>query len=502
MAEKILNTRILMKVDTLENWGKSTLKLKNGELAFATVAATAGTGLTEPVVMVKIGTAEEKTFAELPWAFHAKASDVLSACKSEEALKTFINGVIADAGIASNDAMEALAGRVTTLEGYVGGKSVATQISEAIEGLDLANTYAAKDHDHEIADVTGLADAIADAKKAGTDANSALEAYKTTNDAAVQKVASDLAAEVTRADTAEKANAKAVSDLAAKVGTVEDGKTVVGMIAEAQEAATYDDTEVKADIATLKGYVTEPVSTTVDTAIEGLDLANTYEAKGAAADVQSDLDSYKETNDAAVQANTNAIAKLNGDADTEGSVDYKVAQEVAKILNDNDASDIDTLEEIAAWIKNDTAGVADLNARVAANATAITNEETRAKAAEEANAAAAAAAKSAADAAQADADALEKLVGTTSVADQISAAVSPVSEKVTVLEGKAHEHANKDVLDGVSAEKVAAWDAKVDAVTAAADSGLKAERTGNSVAIAIDESVTFVFDCGGAEVSA
>ena len=53
----------------------------------------------------------------------------------------------------------------------------------------------------------------------------------------------------------------------------------------------------------------------------------------------------------------NAVNTLNGDDKTEGSVDYKVALEVAKILNDNDASDIDTLEEIAAWIKNDTAGV-------------------------------------------------------------------------------------------------------------------------------------------------
>ena len=126
---KTLKTRIALKIDTLENWGNSSIKLMPGEVAFATVAAGAGTGLTEPVIMAKIGTDEEKTFAELPWAFHAKASDVLAACKSEEGLRTFVNGVIADAGIASSDAMEALAGRVTTAEGAI------TTLDAAVEAI-------------------------------------------------------------------------------------------------------------------------------------------------------------------------------------------------------------------------------------------------------------------------------------------------------------------------------------------------------------------------------
>ena len=230
MAEKILNTRILMKIDTLENWGNSTLKLKEGELAFATVAASAGTGLSEPVVMVKIGTAEEKTFSELPWAFHAKASDVLESAKSEEALTTFINGVIANSGLATDGAMQDLADRVEAAEGDIevlNGDastegSVAKAIADAIAALNLADTYAAKvhgheidevngladalaglqakgdyaaeEHTHEIDEVNGLADAIADAKKAGTDANAALEAYKGTNDVAVKANADAIAA--------------------------------------------------------------------------------------------------------------------------------------------------------------------------------------------------------------------------------------------------------------------------------------------------------------------
>ena len=213
--EKILNTRVLLKTDTLENWNNSTLALKKGEIAIATVAATAGTGLTEPVVMIKIGEDGVKTFNELPWNFYAKASDVIAACKSESTLTDFVNNVIAGAGIATDEALATLTGRVTTAEGdidaleaLVGNTAVDTQITNAISAAigeggsvtekiaaeiqkldvednavagkyvsavseadgkitvtradlpDYTNVYAAKEHVHAIADVTGLQDAL------------------------------------------------------------------------------------------------------------------------------------------------------------------------------------------------------------------------------------------------------------------------------------------------------------------------------------------------------
>lgn len=123
-----------------------------------------------------------------------------------------------------------------------------------------------------------------------------------------------------------------------------------------------------------------------------------------------------------VEANTTAIGTindkldvLNADDQTEGSIDNKVATEVAKIVADADEK-YDTLKEIADFILSDTTGaakmandIADLQkaigeegsvaeqikaavdaeaetARAAeeANATAISDEETRAKEAEEA----------------------------------------------------------------------------------------------------------------------
>lgn len=372
MAEKILQTRILNKVDTLENWNSSSLALKKGEIAIATVAASAGTGLTEPVVMIKIGEDGVKTFKDLPWNFYAKASDVLSACKSESALTAFVNSVIAGAGVATDEAMTALAGRVTTaeneidaLQGLVGENSVATQIQNAIDALKLADTYAAKSHNHLKADitdfahthamteVTGLADAIADAKQAGTDANTALEAYKVTNDAAVKKNADAIAA-INNADTGILAKAKTYADtkdaaiaaakkagddaqadvdaLEAKVGTVPADKTVVQMISDAQTAATYDDTALKGRVSAnetaigaLQGLVGDKkVSEQINTAIADLNLAATYEAKGAAATVKTEL--------------------VGKDADTDASATIAGAKKYADKLDAAMDTRVDALE--------------------------------------------------------------------------------------------------------------------------------------------------------------
>ena len=60
-----------------------------------------------------------------------------------------------------------------------------------------------------------------------------------------------------------------------------------------------------------------------------------------------------------IKGNTDAIAVLNGDADTTGSVANTAVQaaaaKVAEVVANADA-DFDTLKEIADWILNDTTG--------------------------------------------------------------------------------------------------------------------------------------------------
>lgn len=126
-----------------------------------------------------------------------------------EALATKINGKadkadsLAGYGITDAYTKTEIDGKVSTIEGSIGANTsaIAAINNETTGILAQAKTYA-----------DGKDTAIADAKKAGTDAQTAVNA------------------------------------LSDKVGTVTDGKTVVEMIAEAQSAATYDDTAIKADI--------------------------------------------------------------------------------------------------------------------------------------------------------------------------------------------------------------------------------------------------------------
>lgn len=365
-TEKILNTRILNKIDTLENWNNSTLKIKQGEICIATVAANAGIGLEEPVCMMKIGQAEEKTFAELPWSFYAKAADVISAAKSESALTTFINNVINNAGIATSEALTALTARVTTAEGdidaletKVGDKAVATQISDAIAALKLADTYEAK----------------GEAVKVQT----ALNEYKTSNDAAIagiktgdvindfKSVETELGKKQAVGDYATKTEAQGYADakddaiaaakkagtdaqssvntLSAKVGTVPESKTVVQMISDAQTAATYDDTTVKADINTNKEGIaalnTLVGDTAVATQISTAVTAAKTELKGGTSDTDASATiagakKYADKLDTAMDARVDALEASIGEG---GSVSAQITAEINKLDKADEAVD-------------------------------------------------------------------------------------------------------------------------------------------------------------------
>jgi hypothetical protein len=79
MAEKTLNTRVLLKHDTLANWNNaSSITLKKGEVAITTVETKQtnanGAIVTVPVTLMKVGDGEKK-FSALPWV-SALAADV------------------------------------------------------------------------------------------------------------------------------------------------------------------------------------------------------------------------------------------------------------------------------------------------------------------------------------------------------------------------------------------------------------------------------------------
>ena len=213
MAEKILNTRIQLKYDTYANWTTKNPILKKGEVAIATIeTGTTQTvdSVTPPQVLIKVGDGSSN-YSALPFA-SALAADVYSWAKASSkpsynaneitGLADFISGEIQDTDtqyqIVVGDTNSTT--KVTTYKLQSKAKdssqwtdvstfdlhtdeSINKLISEAITALDLANTY--------------------DAKGAAADVQSDLNAYKTSNDAAVAAVKStaDAAATKTYVDT-------------------------------------------------------------------------------------------------------------------------------------------------------------------------------------------------------------------------------------------------------------------------------------------------------------
>lgn len=169
-----------------------------------------------------------------------------------------------------------------------------------------------------------------------------------------------------------------VDALEAKVGTVSESKTVVQMIEEAQEAATYDDTEIKSK----------------------------------------------------VQANTDAIGVLNGEATVEGSVKKTVADEIAKVVAGAPES-FDTLKELSDWIATHGQDAAEMNSAIVALQNILDGIG--------------------------DTDSGEKATVVAYVTDAIAALnigdyataaqLTALAGRVTTLEGASHTHANKELLD-------------------------------------------------------
>lgn len=277
----------------------------------------------------------------------------------------------ADSGLSgritvNENAIKAINEELTTLSGGVG--SVGTQINNAITALNLPNTYeakgaaedaydAAKDYADGLAgnyDAAGTAKNFNDAMDTRVKVLEGIDHDKLATDAAAAAVAGviddapakfdtlkEIAAWIAEADTAEDA-----ASLVTRVATLEaidhdayvaadetvltnakayaDGLVMVDGVAkfDAAGAAATAKSEAIADAASkyqVKGdYET---AGTADAAIAALKLADTYEAKGAAADAQAA---------AIAQAKLDAAEALKG---------YYTKGEVDNLLSTNSTGD-------------------------------------------------------------------------------------------------------------------------------------------------------------------
>ena len=301
MAEHILNTRITLKYDTYENWQKSTLVLKAGEVAICAVpSGVTVNGITQPpAVLQKIGDGVN-VFKDLPW-LQAVASDVHTWAKEASkptyaaneitGLDTYISGQIQDTDTqytivkGDNNYTYKLMSRAKGAENYstevatlsipdpsadinalkalVGDTAVATQISEAIAALKLSDTYEQK----------GAAAAVKTALL-----GDAAEAYNT-----LGKLEDAVIAAKASADEKTTMAAVEAKDYATKTEAQGYATAVVGMDTDDAEKAT-----VKGAKAYAKGLndATNTRVEALETAIgEGGSVSSQIDAKIAELDV-------------------------------------------------------------------------------------------------------------------------------------------------------------------------------------------------------------------------
>lgn len=362
------NTRIQNKIDSYSNWFTNNPTPLNGEICIVTVPAETGAVKQEPAVLIKVGNGTDD-FKTLPF-IGAKAADVSSwalADKKPEyqaseilGLSEYISGEIEDtdtqyqlvkvddynyklqsktlsgewADVEGSNIVipayddTALAGRVTAIENAITAIKDGTSIDSfadveaALAGKQATGDYALNSAVTEVSDRVTIIEGDY-LKAADKYDDTALKGRVAAIEGDYLKAAdkTELEGKIGTAQAAAEAAQGDVDALEQKVGTVADGKTVVEMIADAQTAATYDDTA-------LKGRV--------------------------------------EANEGDIEALENQVTTLIG-SDTDKSVRTIANEELAKQLIAEGAQEsLDTLQEIAAWIQEHPGDASAMNEAIIA----------------------------------------------------------------------------------------------------------------------------------------
>ena len=383
-----------------------------------------------------------------------KYIDLAGLTHYDEKIKAVIDSKDAAALKSAKDYADGLA------VNYDAAGTAETKVNELANGQVKTNTEA-------IATLNGGTNTEGSVAKAVADAKAGLETKISAVDA--KAVAAQTAAN----------NAKNAADAVdAKIGVVPEGSTVIAEIQKVKDAA-YNDTEVRGLIKTNADNITALTGRT--DAVEG--KVSTLVG-----------------NDAGKSARTIANEELTKQLIPEGAKES-----------------LDTLQEIAAWIQKHPDDASAMNAAIAAlktkvgdipegaTATTVVNyikelvdaEKVRATGAEDgikndvsalqaaigeggsvaeqiSTAVAAeaalrdaadktldgkvATAQAAAETAQNDVDGLKTSKADQTALDVVAGRVTTVEGKVKTLEDASHTHDNADVLDAITAGKVAGWD--------------------------------------------
>jgi len=402
-------------------------------IAYTTVNVEVGNGKIEqhPELLMKVGDGS-KTFANLPW-LSAKAADVAAWAKAATKptyAASEITGI--DAKIADyvtnemgiqvdtdtqykmvkvNDYQYKLMAKskadadytvevgtieipndtaaISALEALVGTDSVATQIADALKVYSTTEQMNA-------AIATAKGEAVSHADGLNTAMNTrvaALEAIDHTHtfveselnlikEGDVEKWnAAEQNAKTYAKDYADGLNTAMDERVAELEGMFGDGEGTVEAQIEAAVAAEAalreaadnglsgrikaieDDHLVGADKTALQEQITANAD-----AIE--DLEELVGTTAVATQIEEAVAAEAEIARAAEKANADAIGVLNGDAETAGSVDYKIAQKFATLMENPDEA-MNSIQELVDWTTEHAGSALEMSNQVTANKNAI-----------------------------------------------------------------------------------------------------------------------------------
>ena len=351
LAVSDIPTLGISKIDGLQD----ALDGKQGNLTFeGTYNAGTNKVATESTVNTAVdnlrhtlGGEDGKTDIDTKGSQTIRGAKLYAEDKANTALasaKTYADGLVGDTS--------AIGKKVAALEGKVDVDSVSSAIDTAkTEAINTAGTNA----DTKIATAKT---AILGEGHTGT----VKEAYELAASKTTMKAVEDKGYAVkTEVDTAVAAAKKAGTDaqtsvnvLSDKVGTVPADKTIVQMIADAQAAATYDDSTVKASIKANADAITK------------LNGADTVEGS-VAKTVKDAVDAEQKRAEGKEQANATAIAGVKSRVDT-----FLAAADVGEAA-------VDTLKEIQTYISTHGSAADQMVKDIAANKKAVEDEAARAK---------------------------------------------------------------------------------------------------------------------------
>lgn len=352
MAEKTLQTRIKLRYASYSEWQSSTLKLLAGEVALCYVPANNDEiKNTAPTVLFKVGNGS-KVFSELQWA-SARAADVYNWAKQStlpiEKLGSG-NVVASISWDAENNKLKYETVSVATSEGL-------EELQNLVAGINTRLGAAETDIDN-------LQAAIETLNGENTVDGSVAKAVKTAIDAEV--IARDAAIKV-EADRAKKAE----GSLSDRIDDYETNKETFALKSDVNGLSSTV-SGIDGRLTTAEGKITtaEENITTIQGNITDINssLSNKLD-KGAydkaISDLQGEVDAV-EDRATAVEGKVNTLVG----EDSNKSVREITQAEIAAQLVGGGTS-FDTLQEIAAWLKDHPEDVGEMNEKINANTDAI-----------------------------------------------------------------------------------------------------------------------------------